>query len=140
MVVVPSGAGDSPHTGRRVLPPSPPHRRMVAGFFPTPNVFINVAIQYAAFYFWANEKVVYTQTCITRKCISKIIPECINLFIRKKLSDAICPSLCDQLLKFVSDFGPEQGIIHPAFGFVNIQLGWHNIIVTGQYYRHVLSQ
>ncbi len=65
-------------------------------------------------------------------CFIKVVPECINFFFGKQVSDGIDPAFPDELPIGFSYFFPVQGIIFPAFRFVDIFRIWNDIEITNE--------
>ena len=80
------------------------------------------------------------QSCIPSPGVSEIIPERIDTLVRVKFAESIRPSLREEALERVSDLDPEQSVVEPSLGLVDIKFGGHDIVVAGQHNRSIRCQ
>jgi hypothetical protein len=76
--------------------------------------------------------VIDAQTCVASIRISKIIPESIDAFARMKCSNRVCPTLLEQPMIGRSSLRSEQCIVYPSFGFVDVYVGGHHVVIAGE--------
>ena len=62
--------------------------------------------------------------------IAEVIPESIDLLVGIQFAKRIRPTLFNKRLERKARFGPEEGIVHPSFRFVHIELGRHHVEVA----------
>src|ERR1700722_10948152 len=116
---------------RSLLAQHYPCRRVIACLFPAADIAIDTGFLQAVVELRAKQEMIDTQPCIAAIGIAEIVPKSIDLFCRMKFPDRVGPSLRDELLEGGAGFRPEQGVIHPSLGLVYVQVGWHDVEVSG---------
>src|SRR5688500_903426 len=117
-----------------------PHRGMVARFLPASNIMVDTRRNQAFVQRWIEQEMIDTQAGISPVGIPEIVPKRVDCFVRIKFSYRIGPTLVYQFFEMLAYLVPKKGIFHPTFRFIIIELGWHHVIVTGHYNRHILSE
>src|SRR5579862_5147378 len=72
------------------------------------------------------------QAGITGECIPEIFPECVDVLVRMEFTNGIGPALRNEGRVGLSDLRAEKGIVTPAFGSINVEVGRHDVEVAGQ--------
>src|SRR5690349_13217875 len=87
-----------------------PHRRMVAGFFPSAYMTVNAGADEPFVHRRTEQEMIYAQAGIPAIGVAEIIPESIDLFFRVKPADGVCPALCNQVPESGPGFRAEQRV------------------------------
>src|SRR3984957_17544159 len=73
------------------------------------------------------------QPGISAISVSKVVPESVDNVARVQLPQRIRPALREQHSIGLAHFRSEQRIVYPAFGFVDVEIGGDDVIVSGQH-------
>src|SRR3974390_1263774 len=65
--------------------------------------------------------------------MAEVVPERINRLPRMQSAQRVGPPLHEQCAIRLTELGPEQRIIDPALGRVDIELGWNDVVVAREY-------
>jgi hypothetical protein len=77
-----------------------------------------------------------TKAGVSGPRVSVVVPEGVDALTWMERPQRIGPASRDQTMERLSDFGPEQRVIDPALGLMNVQLGGHHIEIAGEHDRH----
>ena len=67
--------------------------------------------------------------------VAEIIPEGVDRLVRMQRADRVDPALRQQPGVEHADLRREQRVVQPAFGFVDVRLGRHDVEVAEQHHR-----
>src|SRR5467141_3937248 len=109
---------------------------MIARLFPTAHLPVHVSRDQTVHNRRAQEQMVDTKARVPGPRISEIIPEGIDALTWMKLSQRIGPALREQIMERLADLGPEQRVIDPALGPINVEFGRHHIEIAGEHDGH----
>ena len=73
------------------------------------------------------------QARVAAVSIPEIIPKGIDTLVRMERSQRIGPALSDEASIGVSDFRAKQGVVYPSLRLVDVELGWHDVVVAGEH-------
>lgn len=105
---------------------------MITCLLPGANLAVDTGGGEAGFEVGADKEVVDTETRVPAKGIAEVVPESIDGLGRMEIADSIGPALGDEGMEGRSGFRTEKGVVDPAFGFVDVLLGGHHVIVAGE--------
>src|SRR6187399_2972968 len=80
------------------------------------------------------------QAGVAGKSVPEVVPESVNCGIAVDLAQRVEPALLDQPEPGGTHFGSEQSIVEPAFGFVDVPLGRHDVEVADKHHRQFRPQ
>src|SRR5687768_6962964 len=105
---------------------------MVAGALPSANVAIDAGVAQARCNAWAEQDVIEAQPGIARPAIPLVVPESVDLLARVQRPQRIGPALLQQALERRAAFGLQQRVIVPGPGWIDVEVGRHDVVVAGQ--------
>ena len=84
----------------------------------------------------AEQRVVDADAGVALEAVPPIMPEGVDALVGMERADRVGPTLRDQLGELLARFGREQGVLGPALGLVDVQVGRDDVVVADQQRRH----
>ena len=109
---------------------------MIARPLPTAHLPVYVRRGQMASNRGAEEQVVDTKAGVPGPRVSEVVPEGIDAPIWMERPQCIGPALREQMMERLTDLRPEQRVIDPALGLINIELSGHHIEIAGEHHGH----
>jgi hypothetical protein len=93
--------------------------------------FVDASVNQAALQIGAEQKVVDSQSGVTLPALSVVVPEGIYGSIGMQFADGVGPPLFHQTREACATLGLQQSIVGVRFCRVDVQIGRHDIEITG---------
>ena len=110
-----------------------PNRRMIARARLTANPLVDPCVFKPLFGCRIQQNMVDAQAGVGLPVLTKIIPEGVNLFVRKVRANRIGPALREQALIAFARFGLQQRVFSPRTRIINIEIRRHDIVIAGEH-------
>src|SRR5439155_25534520 len=104
--------------------------------FPTAHLPVRVRRAQTVNDRWAEGQMVDTKARVAGPRVSVVVPKGIDGLTRMKRPHRIGPPLREQTMERLTDLGPEQRVIAPVLGLMNVQFGEHHIEISGKHDGH----
>ncbi len=78
-----------------------------------------------------------TKACVAGEGVAEILPERIDPFFRMQQPDGVRPPHSNELGIGGPNLRPKQGIVSPALGLVDINIGRHHLKVSDEGDGHI---
>src|SRR5271166_6449047 len=117
-----------------------PRRCVVARLLPAPHVAIDARVVQTTRKRPTEEQVIDAQPRIPSPSVPEVIPEGVDALAGMLLAHGIGPALGDEPSERVPHLGPEESIIDPALGLIDVEVGRYDVVVAGENDRRARRQ
>src|SRR5262249_44488947 len=122
---------------RYSVPEVDPRRRVVARPFPAAHVATDARVGHAIGHRRTQQQVIDAKPGVAPVRVTKEIPEGVDRLLGIALADRVGPTLAHEPLKLLAHLNPEEGVVGPALGLVDVTLGRDDVVVAGEYHRGI---
>src|SRR5439155_10641796 len=104
-----------------------PGRCMIARLLPTAHLPVHVRRDQTVSNRRAEQQMIDPKARVPGPRVSVVVPEGIDALTRMKRAQRVGPALREQTMERLPNLGPEQRVIDPALGLINVEFGGHHV-------------
>src|SRR5688572_3469810 len=80
----------------------------------------------------AHDEVIDAQPCVTSVRVAPVFPEGVETLLWVECAQGVDPALLEESLVGGAHFGTEEGVIAPALGRIDVEVGGNGVVVARQ--------